>query len=535
MLQKRLKLTQLSTRNTRLATVRSLSVLIWSLVLGGCVLVADAPAQPLVAAPEIQPVIAVSPPEIHPVVTFELAATPSLWADMRSTFELDHHIEHKAVAAELRWLRNHPNYLIRLGKRLQRHMAYVHAQVTDGGLPGEIALLPIVESAFDPYAFSHGGAAGFWQFVPATARHYRLTDNWWYDGRRDLVASTDAAIEYLTRLNRRFDDWMLALAGYNSGEGTVAKARRRAAPGAGFFDLKLPRETRSYVPRLLAVAAVVADPQAYGLTLPEVAPEIPFGIVSTRSQFDLATAAAAMNVELTTLYEWNPAIEQWATPPRGPHRLIVPTSTEQSRERFQQRLDAVPVDERVRWLRIQIASGDTLSTLAARHGTDVATLRKVNGLSGHGIRAGRNILIPRSSEAPERYPATLPVRAGRKYTVASGDSLWEIGRSFEISVTALRKANRIAPREVLRVGQELVIPGIGPDGPGNVNAGKVMRKVRYKVRRGDSLARIANKFEVAVRDIATWNNLDVKRYLQPGQRLILHVPVTGARVNAAGI
>ena len=236
--------------------------------------------------------------EGHAVAPGVQIPDPSLWAEIIADFQLDRHLDQVRVQQELRWLKRHPQYLHNMRARLERHLAYIHSEVEARGMPGELALLPIVESALDPYAFSHGGAAGLWQFIPATAKRFGLQRNWWYEGRRDPVAATDAALDYLDYLYTRFDDWYLALAGYNAGEGNVSRAKRRAPEGADFFDLKLPRETSAYVPRLLALAELVANPEALGVELPEITPDIPFQVVDTGSQMDLSVISRVTEIDL---------------------------------------------------------------------------------------------------------------------------------------------------------------------------------------------------------------------------------------------
>jgi len=460
-------------------------------------------------------------PRQAPGISPELTLIPeqNFWREMRRGFSLDHGLHQARVQQELRWLKRHPHYLPRLQQRIQKYLPYIHAEVIRRDMPAELALLPIVESALDPYAFSHGGAAGLWQFIPATGKRFGLPRNWWYDGRRDPVLATQAALTYLQYLENRFDDWYLALAGYNAGEGNVKRALKRANGDRDFFHLRLPRETSAYVPRLLALAAVVADPDAYGLSLPDITPELQFATIDTEGQYDLMKAAEVLEVELDHLYQWNPALNQWSTPPEGPHRLHVPVAMADD---AQSRLSAVPNQERVNWLRIKIKNGDTLSQIARRHNTDMATLRKANNLRGSSIRAGQALLIPRSSQAMSNYPIASQQKRG-DYQVKPGDSLWSVANAHQVSVRSLVKANQIGPKEVLRVGQRLDIPGTATR-----SSRDMIRKVRYGVRRGDSLARIASKFNVAIRDIARWNELRVDRYLQPGQSLLLYVNVAAA-------
>lgn len=461
--------------------------------------------------PSPAPVIAPLPVEQSVVESVE----PNLWRDLRDGFTLDHHTEQKRVRQELAWLQRNPQYLQRLQPRLERHLAYIHKQVRARDFPSEIALLPIIESALDPYAFSPGGAAGLWQFIPATAKRFGLERNWWYDGRRDPVAATEAALDYLARLHKRFGDWSLALAGYNAGEGNVNRALRRSAEGASFWELKLPRETAAYVPRLLALAELVSHPKQFGIELPVVSPEVPFIVVDTAGQLDLSVAAAATGVDIATLYLWNPALNQWATPPKGPHHLLIPTT---HADLAQAKLAAIPDAERVQWLRIEVTSGDTLSQIAQRYRTDVASLRKANQLSGNTIRAGHSLLIPKSDAALSNPVAQRST--GRTYIVKSGDSLWSISRAEKVAMAKLMKANHVGPKDTLRIGQRLTLPG---------GTNSVIRTVHYGVRRGDSLAKIAQKFNVAVNEIADWNHLNPRDYLQPGQSLMLYVDVAAGQ------
>lgn len=446
-----------------------------------------------------------------------------LWAQVRADFQLDHHLEQNRVQQELRWLQRHPSYLPRLQARLQRYLPHIHAEVRARGLPGELALLPIVESALDPYAFSHGGAAGLWQFIPVTATRFGLERNWWFDARRDPVLATDAALDYLTYLHGMFGDWSLAVAGYNAGEGNVSRAVRRAGAEATFWGLRLPQETRAYVPRLLALAAMIANPEAFGVVLPELDTEPGFITVETGSQFDLARAAAVLDIDLDTLYDCNPALNQWATPPAGPHRLHVPAELGDAAAA---RLQAVPKTERVAWQRVKVAQGDTLIHLAQRHRTDVDTLKRINGLSGSRIRAGQALLIPSPGRATGTPMLARQVGNGN-YRVKPGDSLWSIAETHGVSVASLVKTNRLGPKEVLQVGQQITVPGMTSTMTAQAGSREVTRMVRYGVRRGDSLTRIASRFNVAVRDIAQWNSLDVARLLHPGQELVIHVNVVG--------
>ena len=258
-----------------------------------------------------------------------LLAPTDLWEAMRRNFGLPGRNDAR-VRAQRDWYARHPEYMRRVSQRAGRYAAHILQEVEQRDMPAEIALLPIVESAYDPFAYSHGRAAGLWQFIPATGKRYGLKQDWWYDGRRDLVESTRAALDYLEYLHKRFHgDWLLALAAYNSGEGTVIRAirrNRRKGKPVSFWDLDLPRETRAYVPKLIALKQLVNSPEKYGVKLEQVDIEPPFEMIDTGGQIDLAIAADLAGIDLDELYRFNPGFNQWATPPKGPHRLLIPSA-----------------------------------------------------------------------------------------------------------------------------------------------------------------------------------------------------------------
>jgi membrane-bound lytic murein transglycosylase D len=492
-----------------------------------------------------EPVIAKLPPPDIPDA--ETAAEPNdLLLRLRDGFSWPA-VDNAEVRRETAWFASQPAYVERVFTRAQRYLPHVAAEIEARGLPPELAFLPVVESAFDPFAYAHGRAAGLWQIIPGTGKRFGLKQNWWYDGRRDVVESTRAALDYLEYLHRMFDgDWLLAVAAYNCGEGTVGRAvraNRAAGKGTEFWQLRLPAETRGYVPRLLGLAAFLSDPERHGAVLPPV-PDLPgFATVETGGQIDLAVAASLAGVELEELQALNPGFNRWATDPDGPHSLQVPVD---SAEAFLVALAGLSAAERVRWHRHEVRPGDSLSAIARRYGTTIDVLRSVNGLPGTQIRAGSHLMVPTSTRSVADYPLSAGnrlastqnrARAGRtrgEYTVRSGDSLWSIAGHHKVGVRELAAWNGMAPGDTLAAGRKLVIwqAGGNPVSPEATTAGRGtaaaahMRRVHYTVRRGDSLARIAGNFRVTVDQIKQWNGLDGQRHLQPGQRLVLHVDVT---------
>lgn len=459
-----------------------------------------------------------------------------LWEALRSNFGLPDQ-DNERIAVHRRWYADHPEYLRRVSERARRYAWHIQQELEKRGMPAEIALLPIVESAYDPFAYSHGRAAGLWQFVPATGKHFGLKQNWWYDGRRDVVDSTTAALDYLEHLHRRFHgDWLLALAAYNSGEGTVIKAQRRNRsknrPG-GYWNLNLPRETRDYVPKLIALKQLVKSPETYAIELEPIPAQAYFEVVDTDAQIDLAVAADLADMQLDTLYHLNPGFNQWATDPEGPHRLLIPVDQV---ETFRQAIAELPPEKRLKWIRHKIDSGQTLSHIASRYHTTVAALKAANNLKSASIRAGTWLMVPVSSQSKEHYQLSAQQRLADKknrsrsgykteHVVGSGDTFWDLSRQYKVSVRKLASWNGMAPGDTLRVGQKLVIWTKLPSS-NSVLPGALVRPVYYTVRKGDSLSRISSRFKVTVDDLRDWNNLSGKGYLKPGQRLKLYVDVT---------
>jgi len=464
-----------------------------------------------------------------------------LWDHLRSTFALDLNQNNPRIEAQLKWYVAHQAYLDRCFQRGSRYLYYITEQLQNNNMPGELALLPIVESAFDPFAYSHGRASGLWQFIPSTGRIYGLHQDWWYDGRRDIVSSTNAAVNYFQALSNRFKGkWLLALASYNSGAGTVLRAVRhnkaRHRP-TDFWHLHLPRETSAYVPKLLAIAKIVANPQKYGVTLKSIPDQPYFKVVKVGSQIDLAQAAKLADVDLDQIYLLNPGFNRWATDPKGPHRLLIPAP---KAETFQTALADLPARKRLKWDHYKVRSGDTLLRIAHHFRTTPDFIRKVNRLSSNLIRQGQELLIPVASHNGSYYSLSAIQRrravqasysgngkARINYRVRVGDTLWDIAREHHVSVRRLAKWNSMAPTDPLMPGKHLVIWSHNTQLAlaSNRMRHEMVRKIGYRVHHGDSLYRIADRFNVSVNDIVGWNEINPDNYLRPGESLVLYVDV----------
>jgi len=488
-----------------------------------------------------------TPPGPGASTAAEQPAPPDdLWERIRRGYAIPGH-DNPRVERQFNDYASYGDYWLRVSRRAQPYLYPIVETLEANDIPLELALLPIVESAFRPFAYSHGQAAGIWQFVPATGRHYGLEQNWWYDGRRDVLAATEAAVNYLSYLGEMFDgDWLLAIAAYNAGEGTVQRAierNRRAGRPTDYWSLDLPRETMNYVPRLLAISELVADPARHGIELEPIANRPAVEAVEVDRQIDLALAADLANIDMETLYRLNPGYNRWATPPTGPHRLLLPRARA---EAFRARLAEQPDEAWMRWQRHRIAQGETLGEIAGQYHITVDSLRSANDLNGSMIRAGDHLLVPIASRPTGEYAMTADARREKTrnrqrdegerqlYTVRAGDSFWSIAQRFGVGVRPLARWNGMAPGDTLGVGEQLVVwtqSGSGGAQPARraragITSASRLQSVTYSVRDGDSLYRIARQFNVTIADLRRWNDLSANTYLQPGQSIEMRVDVT---------
>ena len=404
----------------------------------------------------------------------------------------------------------------RISKSGQRYLFHTLTRAQELGLPVELALLPFVESEFDPYAKSVDGATGIWQFMPATGKEWGLKSNWWYDGKKDVLASTEAALQFLTYLNEKFDgDWLLAMAAYNTGPTRVNRAIRknkREDKPIRFWDLNLPKETTAYIPKLLVLCELIKDPKAFNVNLPSIANRPYFERVKIPGQLDLMQAADLAGLKPETIYELNPGFNQWATDPSGPHYLLLPIGVS---DRFMTQLESLDLNDLVRWDRYKIRRGDNLYKIASRYKIEVAVLMEINGLSSDLIIAGKEIMVPRGSAwAGKQNPRE------QVYIVIGGDSLWNISKKFKVSIEDVVLWNDLDIEVPLQINQEIKIfsryERIRQELPS-----RDLRTMLYPVKSGDTISRIASKFEITSKDIQEWNEIEDVSKIFPGQVLKL--------------
>ena len=458
-----------------------------------------------------------------------------VWQRVRGQLNFEFE-DNKRIAAQRNWYLKHPNYMKRVAKRAKPFLHLIVEKLEQQNMPLELVLLPIVESAFDPFAYSHGRAAGMWQFIPSTGKRFGMKQTWWYDGRRDVMVSTQGAIDYLNYLVKMYDgNWLHALAAYNSGEGRVKrsiKKNKKAGKPTDFWNLDLPKETRAYVPKLLALADILTNNEQYNFEWPKI-DNIPLTKeVVVGSQIDLALAADMAGLTVKELHALNPGYNRWATDPNGPYNLLLPIDKV---EKFSTQLAKTDSSQRLNWVRHKVRSGDSLLRLAKKYHTTADIISKVNELKSNVIIAGEYLIVPVALKSLDSYSLSKEQRLAKtqskkrgayklNHTVKSGDTFWELSRKYKVNLRQLAKWNGMAPTDTLRPGKKLVV------WVKNASKGQrkdaVMRTLTYTVRNGDSLARIAGKFNVKVSDIQKWNQSKLKKYLQPGQKLKIFVDVT---------
>jgi membrane-bound lytic murein transglycosylase D len=411
-------------------------------------------AQPSASAREVKD-------SLRAIPTIDLTAVPpDLWDRIRNGYAMPN-LSSPLVQERQIWYASQPGYVKRMVERSKRYLYYIVEELEKRGMPTEIALLPMVESAFNPMAYSRSHASGLWQFIPSTGKNYKLEQNSWYDGRRDIVASTSAALDYLQFLYDMHGDWHLALASYNWGENAVARAiAKNKAKGlpTDYLSLSMPAETRNYVPKLQALKNIVANPHAFGVDL-EPVPNTPYFVTVEKTQdIDVRLAAKLADMPLAEFLALNPAHNRPVIVADNTPGLVLPADKAKIFLANLEDHDA-PL---VTWQAYTFKRGDSLGRIAARHGISLARLKQINGIGRRTrVRPGYQLLLPKKGASIEPLPAMYrpPPGAGiavRKlsYKVKRGDTLYEIARRYRVSIDDLRRWNKIGR---LLAGQRLVI------------------------------------------------------------------------------
>ena len=450
-------------------------------------------------------------------------AAPNVWDVLRKEFVLNHGVTQPEVQTQLHWLVTHPSYLQKLAQS-EPYMYHIITELKKRHIPGEIALIPMIESSYDPFAYSGAGAAGLWQLMPGTGTDLGLKQDWWFDGRRSIRPATDAALNYLVYLNKFFNgDWILAFAAYDSGEGTMARIIKNSGQTGkiNFWTLPVPNETKAYIPRLLALAEIIQNPSRYKVTLPDI-PHTPyFEEVNIGSQIDLNHAAKLAGISYHDLIKLNPGYNRWATAPYRPYKLLIPVNRV---ENFNRNLANFPEDQRVSLTRHQISAGDNLNLIAQRHHTTINLIKELNQLKSNSLKKGQYVLIPNAKKpavvAKVKAHSVAPVRTNKPRYVAlkqykiihivqRNESYAQIQKKYGISKNQIKSWNRLKSHNTLQRGQQLTI----------------WRNSRvagsYMVRRGDNLGRIAKLNKTQISTLIRLNPALRRGQIHPGDRIRL--------------
>lgn len=438
--------------------------------------------------------------------------------------------------------------------RKSRFEALVHQKLEARGMPKDLIYLAMVESGFNPKAWSKASASGIWQFISGTGRRYGLKDDWWYDPRRDPLMATDAALEYLADLHDEFQDWHQAMAAYNCGEGRVRRFRKQDSTMT-YWNMPLPKETRFYVPKILAAMIIGHDPERYGFVVDK--PEAAFAVdTATISHcLTIASIAKAAGISEDTVLALNPSLRRWCTPPnRNEHTLYLPPGT---REVFWGAYEAMDKSSLVNWRHHIVGKGETISAIAARYRVSVAAIKATNKIKGSRLHRGQSVLIPLAPQDAGKYleqdyaesPAKSSKFPGGVYRVKSGDNLFDIARRFGTTVSSLLAANNLKRGAVIHAGQRLKLSGKSASRPADepeshreprvvVESKRVRAKATtgkfgiHVVESGESIFSISRKLGVLQEDLTAWNDLNGSR-IQVGQRLKYVAPGTGSESIAA--
>jgi membrane-bound lytic murein transglycosylase D len=460
-----------------------------------------------------------------------------IWERVRNGYQLQDTIAlNPRIEQQRLWFVGNPSFVEKAGNRSSPYIHYIVERLEQHNMPTELALLPMIESSYNPLAYSRAHAVGLWQFIPSTGRNFNLRQTNWYDGRRDVTASTQAAIDYLSRLKEMFNgDWLLALAAYNAGEGRVSRAierNQKLGLPTDYWNLSLPSETQNYVPKLLALSQVIMTPQAYGVSLAPIANEPYFEKVAFSQRMDLARVAQITNLDESELELLNPAYKKGITHD-GPKHLLVPADKV---EQFSANLSMLKSQDEVSWEEYRVRSGDSLISIANRNQITVNTLKDINKLSSNNLSVGQVLNIPKQPSSAiahkllyqrtsvPQVAATQPAST-RSYRVKNGDNLWQIAQSHNVRVSDIQRWNRLSGNN-LRVGQVLNLQAAGVSTQASQTRSTSNRQARqnvtyYRVRSGDSLYEIAKRFNVPMASLQTWNP-NTGKSLKPGQTLTLY-------------
>jgi membrane-bound lytic murein transglycosylase D len=497
-----------------------------------------------VETPPLLPVLSGGKPATPPVFTpeqqAELEQLPppetDLWEMIVGGYGIPD-LEGPLVEKWEQWYTSRPDYVARIIDRSRLYLYHIVHEIRARNMPMEIALLPMIESAYNPNALSTSRASGIWQFIPSTGKNYGLKQNWWVDERRDVLSATDSALDYLQKLYGDFNDWQLALAAYNCGEGNVARARaknRVQSLPETYEALKLPKETANYVPKLQAIKNIIRDPEKYNLELADM-PDAPyFTVVKTTKRMDVGMAASLAKMSKEEFLALNPQHNRPVIAGADEFTLLLPID---KAELFASKLELAD-QPLVTWQAHRMQKGETFAQAANKFGMSLEALRAVNGLGSRAqAREGVTLLVPAqqsswTAEASLDKAVFTMVPSGRMsyYKIKRGDTLAQIARRHGTTAEELMRLNGLKSAKNLRVGKRIRIYDEGAaramalspmrvTDKANTTTTATAQATSYKVQKGDTLGQIASRYRVSVEDLMRWNGLTSAKALRAGQNL----------------
>ncbi len=442
-------------------------------------------------------------------VTDNILFTDSVWERIRINGQIkQEYLDEKTIEYINVYLKN-PKQLDMLFEKGRYFIYFVLEELERYGLPSELALLPYIESSYDPFSISSSGAMGIWQFMPATARIYGLKDSWWYEQRHDPLVSSKAAIRYLAYLHNRFNkDITYTLSAYNGGPTLLEKRikiNQKSGLPTDYKNLKLPKQTLEYVPKFMAIRELVVNSKKYGVTLPNFPNRSVLGSIELDGQVEILAFSEFANLKPEFVYKLNAGYTKWASPPGIKTTFIIPIELEKE---LNLKKDQFIQNNQINWVTHKVSLGDSLWKIARQFDTEVNILKKVNYLKSDLLSLDQELLIPLSNDQNQAF---IPYQA---HIISEGDTLWKLGKKYKISPTEIAQNNGIRLNAPLTIGKELNI--------GNKNIYRTInskkRTILYSVKQGDSLYRIADIFNIEISDIKRINELE-KNEIAPGQVL----------------
>lgn len=451
----------------------------------------------------------------------------NLWTSIRDNFQINHYASNPDVQTQLNWFMHNQAYLDRTARRAAPYMYYIYQQVKARHLPSELVLLPIIESAYNPFVSSSAGAAGLWQLEPGTARNFGVRQDWWYDGRRDINSSTKAALDYFTYLQNLFNgNWLLAIGAYNTGEGNIEAAVRhnaRLGLNTDFWSLPLAAETKSYVPRLLALAIIVGDPGRYHIQLPPISNSPYLGEVEVSSQLTLEKAANLAGVSLDELKTLNPGYRRNTLDPNRPYKILLPIDRVNF---FRDNLlhASSTTNNNGLWGHYKVQAGDTWKKISKEFSTPISLLQTINKTKVATPPVGNILLIPENEHNEGAIAAaTATAQATQNQANLAAQVSTQVPVTTDTANSTSDDNNTPIAAPSLSDATDLDKSAMQSYDRQNSHPSEGLHliKVTHVVRRGETLSRVAAEYRISAEELAHWNHLSVHSSLYAGRKLTI--------------